>query len=197
MLFMYCCDVKKSLLLNIAPFCSFLYSTDRVLSINSHYCTSEHNSTQCSLFEFIPHTRLSLSTFITGHPRSTLLFLCIPQTLFSLLRIIIVQLSSTLLFLCIPQTLLSYLRVISVYPSSTLFFMHSTDIVFIRNSHMLHIQGPFCSFYAFCRPCSHSQQSLLKMEAVISGFMHCINLAVRLKSHCFRTTDLFLTVRNH
>ena len=64
------CATKESLLLNLAPFCSILYSTDFALTLwsqcyltwlhsalfcipqtlFSHYCTSELNCTELSLF---------------------------------------------------------------------------------------------------------------------------------------------------
>ena len=132
---------------------------------------------------------------IIGHPSSILLYLCISQTYLS--PVIIAHLSSILLFLFIAQTLLSFLAVIDGHPSSIL-FMHWTDLALTLNSdywaselYSAHLCIPqtlpsllrlisshlsstllslFCSFYALHRPCSHSQQSLLHMQAQLCSF---------------------------
>ena len=67
----------------------------------------------------------------------------------------------------------------------------------------MRILAPFCSFYAFHRPCSYSLVSLVRSLALSVFLMDCIDLSLTRSSHCWtsqlhfalfmRSTDLDLT----
>ena len=46
------------------------------------------------------------------------------------------------------------------------------------------IPAPFCSFYAFHRPCSYSLVSLVRILALSVLLMDCIDLSLTRNSHC-------------
>ena len=67
----------------------------------------------------------------------------------------------------------------------------------------MRILAPFCSFYAFHRPCSYSLVSLVQILALSVLLMDCIDLSLTRNSHCWESqlhfalfihsTDLGLT----
>ena len=67
----------------------------------------------------------------------------------------------------------------------------------------MRILAPFCSFYAFHRPCSYSLVSLVQILALSVLLMDCIDLSLTSNSHCWASqlhfalfmhfTDLGLT----